>query len=58
MMGDGSGPGEVAGAEEAERPDWVPPGIDLSTPNMARAYDYALGGAHNFAVDREYFRAA
>jgi hypothetical protein len=28
----------------------VPPGIDLSTPNMARAYDYALGGAHNFAV--------
>jgi S-adenosyl methyltransferase len=58
MAGDGSGPDGAAGAEEAERPDWVPPGIDLSTPNMARAYDYALGGAHNFAVDREYFRAA
>jgi hypothetical protein len=27
--------------------------VDLSKPNPARMYDYYLGGAHNFAVDRE-----
>lgn len=32
--------------------DWVPADVDLSTPNAARMYDYYLGGAHNFAVDR------
>lgn len=32
---------------------WVPAGIDLSRPSAARVYDYFLGGAHNFAVDRE-----
>ncbi|QFZ17152.1 SAM-dependent methyltransferase [Saccharothrix syringae] len=32
----------------AERPD-----IDLTRPSAARVYDYYLGGAHNFAVDRE-----
>lgn len=32
--------------------DWVPPAIDLSKPSVARAYDYALGGKDNFAVDR------
>jgi hypothetical protein len=37
--------------------DWAPEGIDLGTPSVARAYDYALGGAHSFAVDREFFRA-
>lgn len=26
--------------------------VHLSTPNAARIYDYHLGGAHNFAVDR------
>ncbi|MFI9006610.1 SAM-dependent methyltransferase [Actinosynnema sp. NPDC053489] len=31
-----------------ERPD-----IDLTRPSAARVYDYYLGGAHNFAVDRE-----
>ncbi|MDU0292390.1 SAM-dependent methyltransferase [Saccharothrix longispora] len=31
-----------------ERPD-----IDLTKPSAARVYDYYLGGAHNFAVDRE-----
>ncbi|GAA1714261.1 SAM-dependent methyltransferase [Kribbella sp. NPDC056951] len=30
----------------------APPGIDLSTPSIARAYDYMLGGKDNFAVDR------
>ena len=29
------------------------PGFDTSTPNMARMYDYALGGKDNFAADRE-----
>ena len=28
-------------------------GIDTRTPNMARLYDYALGGKDNFAADRE-----
>ncbi|WP_434743252.1 SAM-dependent methyltransferase [Micromonospora sp. SH-82] len=27
-------------------------GIDLSRPSAARVYDYFLGGAHNFEVDR------
>jgi SAM-dependent methyltransferase len=35
-----------------ERPSWAPEGIDLDRPNAARMYDYALGGSHNFAVDR------
>ena len=38
-----------------ELPDWVPEGIDMTVPNVARIYDYALGGYHNFAVDREFF---
>ncbi|MGH3390606.1 MAG: SAM-dependent methyltransferase [Actinomadura sp.] len=28
-------------------------GIDVTVPNVARIYDYALGGKDNFAVDRE-----
>src|SRR5690606_14121412 len=39
-----------------ERPDWAPEGIDLERPSSARIYDYALGGLHNFAVDREAAR--
>jgi hypothetical protein len=39
-----------------QRPDWAPDSIDLTRPSMARAYDYWLGGAHNFAVDREFSR--
>ncbi|GAA3629835.1 S-adenosyl methyltransferase [Lentzea atacamensis] len=31
---------------------WIPPGVDVSVPSAARVYDYLLGGAHNFAVDR------
>ncbi|GAA4430779.1 SAM-dependent methyltransferase [Actinokineospora soli] len=33
--------------------EWVPPSVDISVPSMARTYDYLLGGAHNFAVDRQ-----
>ncbi|ONI84606.1 hypothetical protein ALI22I_29100 [Saccharothrix sp. ALI-22-I] len=32
--------------------DWVPEGIDITVPSVARTYDYLLGGAHNLAVDR------
>jgi hypothetical protein len=35
---------------EDEQP---PPDVDIRTPNMARMYDYALGGKDNFAADRE-----
>ncbi len=28
--------------------------VDLSVPSAARAYDYFLDGAHNFAVDRDF----
>jgi hypothetical protein len=31
----------------------LPTDVDLTTPNVARMYDYALGGKDNFAVDRE-----
>src|ERR1051325_11357536 len=30
----------------------VPPGIDITRPNIARVYDAFLGGKDNFAVDR------
>ena len=32
--------------------DWVPSDIDVGIPSAARVYDYLLGGAHNFDVDR------
>lgn len=32
---------------------WIPEGVDPDVPSMARSYDYLLGGAHNFAVDRQ-----
>jgi hypothetical protein len=31
----------------------VPIGIDVNTPNVARMWDYQLGGKDNFAADRE-----
>jgi hypothetical protein len=33
--------------------EWVPSGIDVEKPSSARIYDYWLGGAHNFAADRQ-----
>jgi SAM-dependent methyltransferase len=33
--------------------EWVPAGIDTERPSAARIYDYFLGGAHNFEVDRQ-----
>ena len=38
--------------DPTDRPDWVPPEVDMDRPNAARIYDYYLGGAHNFAADR------
>ncbi len=36
-----------------DRPSWVSQDVDLDKASAARCYDYYLGGAHNFAVDRE-----
>jgi S-adenosyl methyltransferase len=36
-----------------ERPDWAPAEVDTQRPSAARVWDYFLGGAHNFAVDRQ-----
>jgi SAM-dependent methyltransferase len=41
-----------------ERPDWAPEAINIDRPSAARIYDYALGGLHNFGVDREAAREA
>jgi len=35
-----------------QRPEWIPSDVDTDVPSAARVYDYFLGGAHNFAVDR------
>jgi SAM-dependent methyltransferase len=48
---------DVEGGREldaAALPYWAPEGIDITVPSVARAYDYLLGGCHNFAVDRDY----
>jgi SAM-dependent methyltransferase len=37
---------------------WVPEGVDITVPDASRVYDYALGGVHNFAVDREFWQRA
>jgi len=39
-------------------PAWAPADVNLKVPSAARAYDALLGGAHNFAVDREFARKA
>jgi hypothetical protein len=35
---------------------WVPAGIDTSKANIARVYDYWLGGNHNFLADQDAAR--
>jgi hypothetical protein len=37
-------------------PGWVPPGVDTSKANIARVYDYWLGGRHNFQADQDAAR--
>jgi SAM-dependent methyltransferase len=39
------------------QPDWVPPGVDTKRANIARVYDYWLGGTHNFLADQDLARA-
>jgi hypothetical protein len=41
----------------AEQADWVPPGVDTKRANVARVYDYVLGGTHNFLADQDVARA-
>jgi SAM-dependent methyltransferase len=36
---------------------WVPPEIDTRRANVARVYDYLLGGTHNFLADQDVGRA-
>ncbi len=40
-----------------EESGWVPPGIDTSKANIARVYDWWLGGDHNFLADQDAARA-
>ncbi|HEX5201919.1 MAG TPA: SAM-dependent methyltransferase [Actinoplanes sp.] len=42
----------------AEDYGWVPDGVDITVPDASRVYDYALGGVHNFTVDREFWHRA
>jgi len=37
-------------------PGWVPPGIDTTKANIARVYDYWVGGDHNFRADQDAAR--
>jgi SAM-dependent methyltransferase len=41
----------------ADEPSWVPPGVDTKRANVARVYDYWLGGSHNFLADQDVGRA-
>ncbi|SRR6266498_315946 len=36
-----------------QQSDWVPDEVLLDRPNVARMWDYFLGGGHNFAIDRQ-----
>ncbi len=40
----------------AGEPDWVPPDVDTGRANVARVYDYWLGGSHNFLPDQDLAR--
>ncbi len=40
-----------------EQPDWAPPGVDTWRANVARVYDYWLGGSHNVLADQDAGRA-
>src|SRR5690349_21860716 len=41
-----------------DRPGWVSDEVDITVPKAARVYDFALGGFHNFEVDRLFFERA
>jgi hypothetical protein len=37
--------------------DWTPPGVETKQANVARVYDYWLGGTHNYLADQDVARA-
>lgn len=39
-------------------PGWIPPGIDKTKANIARVYDWWLGGDHNFQADIDAARTS
>jgi hypothetical protein len=39
-------------------PGWIPPGIDRTKANIARVYDWWLGGDHNFQSDIDAARTS
>jgi hypothetical protein len=41
----------------AEEPGWVPAGVDIKRANVARVYDYLLGGSHHFLADQDLGRS-
>ncbi|HUY44770.1 MAG TPA: SAM-dependent methyltransferase [Streptosporangiaceae bacterium] len=41
----------------ADEASWVPPGVDTRRANVARVYDYWLGGSHNFLADQDLGRS-
>ena len=41
----------------AEEPGWVPAGVDTKRANVARVYDYLLGGSHHFLADQDLGRS-
>src|SRR5947207_4128082 len=53
QVGHGGGTRETTMTVE---PGWVPPGVDTSKANIARVYDYWLGGSHNFQADQDAAR--
>jgi SAM-dependent methyltransferase len=50
--------GPERGVAVTEPNAWVPEGVDITVPNASRVYDYALGGVHNFKVDRDFWQQA
>ena len=41
----------------ADQGSWIPPGVDTGRANVARIYDYLVGGSHNFLADQDVGRA-
>lgn len=40
--------------DESDQDPFLPRGVDLDRPSVARVYDYFLGGRSNWAIDREF----
>jgi SAM-dependent methyltransferase len=54
---DPSSPPAPPADETGGRLSWAPAGVDTRRANMARVYDYLLGGSHNFLADQDAGRA-